>query len=228
MSKKNFGMPTVTTVCVAIASVAVAYFVYKKCSSSKEGMIAEFFHLKPKANPFLPKSLAMGSLTGTEQYALWVVPGVQPHLSSAVKKFGAYHIELFPLQHLPSSFNLEKVMLHFPADVSRRWNLMLQSISVNVKHTKFHRALMTIKGASTITALRQYFASLGLQNPNHDHVSKAASMNYMLLGSDDPYDQAKPSDFTYQTQWYVQLVEGPTYHQVVGQRVMLYAQSSQG
>ncbi len=221
---------------ITVIGVVVVYFFtrynkpsyHQKMKGMRENMIAEFYH-----GPH--RSLPTRSYNGKSHYALWVVPGVQPELSSVVRKYGGYHIKLMNMQpiDLPPNFNLNDVLTSgFSFSVNHRWNLMLPQISVHGVHTKSHLAIMVIDGASTLNMLRKFFQTPkgGSWKPLHfdnsvdvDANKNVDKFNYMTLGSDDPYDQAKLDDFTYQTQWYVQLVKGPNFEWIPTQRVMLYA-----
>ena len=215
------------TLTIVLSVAAITAIVYMLCnrkkvqSVNKEFMVAEFFGKPhPSLNPY-------------SHYALWIVPGVQPKIHPPVDKYGAYHISLLPMQpmDLPANFNLGRILLKFPQDINRRWNLGLPNISIDVKHTKSHLAVMVIRSASTLNLLRKFFVSKGW-NSLHQHNTMDAStnstidnFNMMTLGSDDPYEQATPNAFTYQTTWYLQLVKGvgSHYELIPHQRTMLYA-----
>jgi hypothetical protein len=236
-SKKSTGLYSfiITMVGVAVVTVVVYYFTKSKphYSYRRENMVAEFYDGAPHRG--LQATVPTRSYNDKSHYALWVVPGVQPELSSVVRKYGGYHIKLMNMQpiDLPSNFNLNDVLTNgFPSAISHRWNLMLQQINVHEVHTKSHLAIMVIDGASTLNMLRKFFQTSkgGSWKPLHfdnsvdvDANKNVDKFNYMTLGSDDPYDQAKLDDFTYQTQWYVQLVKGPNFEWIPTQRVMLYA-----
>lgn len=236
----------------AIAVGGIIYYMWyrKSHSTSRENMIAEFYHRSEGHFDALPYMEHIHNITSANthphrslnpraHYALWIVPGVQPKLHPPVDKFHGYHITLLPMQpvHLPQDYSIERHLLTFPSDVNRRWNLGLPNISIDVKHTQSHLAVMVIKGAGTLNLLRKFMQTpykvngeTVKWNPLHQRNTADASVNHTIdnfnmltLGSDDPYEQAKVNAFTYQTTWYLQLVRGPNFEWVPDQRVMLYA-----
>lgn len=232
MSSKKNAYTWVVKAGIGLAVAGIAYYIYERCieknrKTLREHMVAEFYDNVRKPIPY-------NSHTNADHYALWIVPGVQPELSSVVRKYGGYHIKLMNMQpiNLPQNFSLDAILQKFPSDVNHRWNMMLPDIHVRSVHTKSHISIMVIEGATTLNMLRRFFQTPAGGSWKHLHLTNNADasinkdidkFNYITLGSDDPYDQAKPSDFTYQTQWYVQLVKGPKYEWIHNQRVMLYA-----
>lgn len=222
----------IVKITAAVVVGAVVYYAWSIMKNTRENMVAEFY-----GDPH--RGIPSPSHTGLPHYALWIVPGVQPSLSSVVRKYGGYHIKLMNMQpiNLPSNFSLDTILQNFPTDLNHRWNMMLPDVHVRQIHTKNHLAIMVIDGASTLNLLRKFFQTKqgGSWKPLHfnsddTNIGKNVdAFNYVTLGSDDPYDQAKPSDFTYQTQWYVQLVKGPNFEWISNQRVLLHtAQGYEG
>ncbi|HSW76983.1 MAG TPA: hypothetical protein VLG50_08045 [Candidatus Saccharimonadales bacterium] len=162
----------------------------------------------------LPIELDLG---GTTKYSLYCVPAIQPPLNKEAKKYGGYHMTLFPSQSMPSNYSIVNAMQGFRMN-NTQWNLQLPGITTKVKQAKSKNlVIMMVYGASTINTLKNY-----LQTSAGGSWTKPWGSNHVTLGTIDPPDQAKPEDFTSQTTWYVQLVRNPGHHWLPNERVLLY------
>lgn len=156
--------------------------------------------------------------TSTAKFSLFCVPAIQPPLTHEAKKYGGFHMTLFPSQNMPVNYSIVRAMQGFAINTNQQWNLMLPGITTKVKQvTSKNLVLMMVYGAQTINTLRTY-----LQTSAGGSWTKPWGSNHVTLGSIDPPDQAKPEDFTHQTTWYVQLVRNPGHHWLPNERVLLY------
>ena len=140
---------------------------------------------------------------GMGKFSLFLVPGIQPKSTHESRKYGGFHITLFPSQLRPENYSIVDAMRNFKT-TNEPWNLMRPSIKISYKDAKSKNLkLMYTLGGQTIEKLKKYLQS---NNTGQAPWIRPWGPAHLTLGNLNPKDQADPADFLHQDTWYVQLV----------------------
>jgi hypothetical protein len=140
---------------------------------------------------------------GMATFSLFLVPGIQPKSTHESRKYGGFHITLFPSQLRPENYSIVEAMRNFKT-TNEPWNLMRPSSKISFKDAKSKNLkLMYTGGGQTIEKLKKY---LQTNNTGQAPWIRPWGAAHLTLGTLSPKDQANPEDFLHQDVWYVQLV----------------------
>jgi hypothetical protein len=198
---------------IAVAVVCVILFLYKH-----EENYTEMDDMIEEEDENDHEVLA----SGMAKFSLYLVPEIQPKLTKEARKYGGFHITLFPSQTKPANYSIVKAMQDFKMS-NEPWNLMRPNIHISFKNVPSKNLrLMHTLGGQTINKLKKF---LQTNASGQAHWNRPWGPAHLTLGTLKPHDQADPADFTHQTTWYVQLVlkSGKNKGWLRNERVQLFA-----